>query len=67
VEDESALEARLSMGEGDSKLFRYNEPDFGNFLPSDRPPPDEWAFISNSQSDFSREHNASAGFIQEVD
>ena len=63
VEDEPALEARLSMGEGHSKLFRDHEPDIGNFLPSDRPPPDEWALFSNRQSDFPREHNASLRFI----
>jgi hypothetical protein len=67
VEDEPALEARLPVGEGHSKLFRYHEPDIGNFLPSDRPPPDEWALISNSQSDIPREHNASLRFIQEAD
>lgn len=66
MEDKSALEARLSMGEGNSKLFRHHEPDIGNFLLSDRPPSNEWALLCNGQSDFPRRNNASARFIQEA-
>jgi hypothetical protein len=66
MEDKSALEARLPMGEGNSKLFRYNEPDIGKFLPSDRSHPIEWAFFSNWQSGFTRGHNAPSGLIQEA-
>jgi hypothetical protein len=66
MEDKSALEARIPMGEGNSKLFRYHEPDIGNLLLSDRPPPIDWTLLSNGQSDFPRGNNASARFIQEA-
>ena len=67
MEDKSAIEARrVPLGEGHSKLFRYNELDIGYFLPSDRNPPIDRALLSNGQSGIPWGHNASAGFIQEA-